>query len=180
MARLFDIVDSEVVLDPIVLAIPAINKIYKKDKTKDKELAINEIKYVVFMVDYRSPYRDLPPDKKEETIRKDIFGEESDWVPLSYIHEAIEKYEQLQQTRHYRMLKALQHTEEQITLYFKSIDLTKTDDFGKPLHNINEIVRNMKEVGAVIKSINSLEKQVETEIQEGKVQGESEIGPYER
>jgi hypothetical protein len=179
MAKLFDIVDTDIVLDPRVIAIPALKAVWDKDKSKGKERAKKELTYVVFMADFHSPYRDLPDANKEETIRKDIFKGE-DWVPLSYVHEAVEKYTELQETRHSRMLKALRHTEEEITYYFKSISLKDTDDFGKPKHNINEIVKNMKEVGGVIKSISMLEKQVESELLEGKVQGESEIGPYER
>ena len=152
MGKLFDIVDTEIVLDPRVIAIPALKKVWDSDKSKGKEKAKKMLTYVAFMVDFHSPYRDLPDDKKEETIRKDVFKDEV-WIPTSIVHEAIEKYEQLQETRHSRMLQALKHTEEEITYYFQSISLKETDDFGKPKYNINEIVKNMKEQSGEIKSI---------------------------
>jgi hypothetical protein len=179
MAKLFDIVDTEIVLNPNVVAIPALKKIWDKDKTKGKDNAKKVLTYITFMSDFNSPYRDIAADKKEETVRLDVFKDEK-WFPTSEVHEAIEKYKELQETRHSKMLEALRHTEEEITYYFRNISLKDTDDLGKPKHNINEIVRNMKEVGGVIKSISILERQVETELQDNKVQGESEIGPYER
>lgn len=178
MAKLFDIVQSKIILDPDVLAIPQIAKVWNRDKSVSKEKAYNEVSYIVFLCAFNSPYRDLSEDVKEKTIIKDVFGTE-DWKPDEVIKKAIDKYEQLQETRHLRMLRSYEHIEDEITAYNNRIDLDAVDDFGKPLYNIKDIVQNAEKIGNIIKSISMLNKQVRSEIEEKSARGQTEIGLYE-
>lgn len=179
MGKLFDIVKNEVQLNPDILAVPIFNSIWSRDKGRGKPMANKELKYIVFLVDYRSPYKDLAANVREKTIRKDIFGPRSKWFPDDIILDAIEKYKQLQKTRHMRLLESVFKTEESITDYFENIDMNKTDDFGKPLYTMENIIRNMEKVGNVILSISKLEKQVQSELADLSVRGGNEIGYYE-
>lgn len=178
MRKLFDIVGTDIILDPRVIAIPDLKVIWDRDKDDEKVMANKELTYITFLCDFLSPYKDLPEEKKESTIRKDIFKNEK-WEPDDKIKSAIKKYNELQDTRHLRMLRSLEHVEDKITEYFNTIDLNETDDWGKPKFNISDIVRNAKEMGNIIKSISILEKQVQLDLQESKIRGDSEIGPYE-
>jgi hypothetical protein len=178
MARLFDIVDAKIEPDPRVIAIPEMKKVWSRDKSKAKETAMREYSYIVFMCDFHSPYKDLANDIKEETILESVFKDKN-WKPDEVVRTAMDVYTKLQETRHLRMLKSYEHIEDEITSYNNSIDLKATDDFGKPLYNIKDIVQSAERIGNIIKSISILEKQVETEIAESNVRGQSEIGAYE-
>lgn len=179
MGKLFDIVKNEVQLNPDILAVPIFNSIWDRDKGRKKPIAHKELKYIVFLCDYRSPYKDISSSKKEDMIRTDIFGKNSKWRPDTEIIEAINKYKTLQKTRHMRLLEATFKTEEEITNYFENIDMTKTDDFGKPLYTMENIIKNMEKVGNVITSISKLEKQVKAEITDFSIRGGNDIGYYE-
>jgi hypothetical protein len=178
MARLFNISGVDIVLDPTILAVPAFKKIWNRDKSKGKEQATLELSYIVFLCDYSSPYKDLHEDIKEQTIIKDLFKKE--WKPDEDVRAAIEKYNQLKETRHLKMLRSYEHIEDQITSYNNRVNLEEKDDFGRLKYDINDIVKSAEKIGSIIKSISILEKQVQTEIAESSnVRGQSEIGPYE-
>lgn len=179
MGKLFDIVKNEIQLTPEVLAVPALYKLWERDKSRNKITAKKELTYVVFLCDFKSPYKDIPYEEKDKIIRSDIFGKRSSWEPDVLVKEALDKYKQLQKTRHMRLLESTFKTEEEITKYFNNIDMTKLDDFGKPIYTMDSIIKNMEKVGSVIKSLTTLEKQVQSEILELSARGGSEIGYYE-
>lgn len=179
MKRLFDIVDSKIVPNSIVIAIPIMKKIWDRDKSKDKELAFKEYSYIVFLCDFHSPYWNISDDIKEGMIRNAVFGN-TKWEPDETIKEAIKVYEELQETRHLKMLKSYQHIEDQITSYNNKVNFEDVDDWGKPKYNIKDIVQSAEKIGNIIKSISLLEKQVQVEITDSmNVRGQTKIGPYE-
>ena len=54
--KLLDLKNSRVVISPEALLIPEFQKIWEKDKSKDKEKALKELSYVYFICDYKSHY----------------------------------------------------------------------------------------------------------------------------
>lgn len=94
MRQLFSIeVDGDVTLqDDTFLLIPELREVYEK-------LGSEYIRYIIFTCDYKSPYRDLLPTKREEQVCDDVFGmpkkkvKELDSILLT---TAKEKYKQLQ------------------------------------------------------------------------------------
>lgn len=180
MAKLFDIDNGRVVLDPKNLAVPIFNKIWKRDKSKTKELATKELTYVVFLCDYQSPYNDYPPIDKEIKLRTEIFSEEDDWEPDELIKEAIQQYEDLQQTTNSRLVKSAKVAAEKLAVYFEKVDFDERDDRGRPIYTAKDVVGNLKQVGEMVKSLISLEKQVQKEqMESSSVRGGGEIGAYE-
>lgn len=177
MARLFDIDRNRIVPDPNILAIPAMKKIWNRDKSKEKETALKELSYIVFMYDFHSPYRDLLQRDKEKTIIQDVFGES--WKPDEIIVNAIKVYKKLQVTPSMRLLETSRNSIDKLSDYFDKIDFNATDDWGKPLYTAQDLVRNVKEVGNIVKSLVNLEKQVKLELEEQSVRGDNEIGYFE-
>lgn len=177
MARLFDIVGKDIVLDPNVLAIPCLQKIWDRDKTVEKLIALKELKFITFLCDYLSPYRDLIDDLKESTIIKDLFTEP--WSPDQDIKEAIIKYRELQQTPNMRLLLSAKRNVDKLSNYFDTIDFNEVDNYGKPKYSAKDLSSNLKDVGQIVKSLSMLEKQVQTELSEKNARGQNEIGPYE-
>jgi len=180
MPKLFDILDNEIKPDRrnMVYAIPVLKKIWSRDKDKSKALAMKELTYVVFLCDYNSPYRDLHEEIKEATIRKDIFKDE-EWVPDSTIEKAIDKYRELRKTKSVVLLENVNHAIDEMSKYFKRINLDEVDYEGKPKYSAKDVASNLKEIGNIVKSLGLLERQVQTEIEESNVRGQSEVGTYE-
>jgi len=170
MKRLFDIVKGKVVLNPATLWIPEFKILWDRDTTEEKITALSEITYIVFLCDYRSPYRDMREDLKEKTVRKDM-SVDSKWKPDKEVIKAKEKYILLQDTANTRLLQAAKVAADKLTDYFTTVDPS----------DANNIVRNLKELGSVVKSLDTLQKQVEKEqLDRESAKGSRDIGHYEK
>lgn len=169
MKRLFDIVNGKVIMNPTALWIPQFKKIWDRDKTKYKNVAVNEISYIVFMYGFHSPYAAYSEGDKEKKILEDFFPGQ-DWKPDQAIKEAIEKYNELQDSVALRALRAAKIGLDKAATYFETVSPDRA----------NEILRNAKELGPTVKSLDMLTKQVEKEqLENSSVRGGEGIGLFE-
>jgi len=168
--RLFDIDKGKVVMNPTSLWIPEFKKLWNRDKSEDKANASAEISYIVFMYDYRSPYRDYSERDREQKVSKDCFPAEPDWVQDAAVKKAVKRFRELQETANSRLLQAAKIAADKLTDYFKNVDSSAA----------SEIVRNLKELGTVVKSLDILEKQVQKEqLEKNSIRGGQEVGLFE-
>lgn len=180
MAKIFDINNGEVILTPEALAIPAFKEIWDSDKTKTKEVAEKEIKFVVFYCDsVKSPYKDYPTDERFNILREDIFGD-SEWLPNKQVKKAIEVYEDLTETTSSRLLKSAKTATEKLARYFEEVDFSQLDNQGKPVYSARELASNLGNVGNIVKSLGALESAVKKEqMESSRVRGGSDINYFE-
>lgn len=178
--KLFDIQAGKVVMNPTILWVPEFRTLWDRDKSKHKEQAVNEISYVVFLHDFRSPYLAYPTNERETRIKKDYF-KSADWQPDDAIKAAIIKYKELQTSPISRLLQSAMDTCDKMTDYFNGIDFKKTDHNGKPIYTLKEVSSVMKDIGDIVSSLESLKDKVEREhMERGSIRGGSGIGMFER
>ena len=77
---LFDYKDYKVVIHPDSIAIPAFKAVWERDKTKAKHRATQELSYIYFVNDFKSPYAIYPHKDRVAKVMGD-FIKESDWKP---------------------------------------------------------------------------------------------------
>lgn len=170
MNRLFDLEKGRVILNPTALFIPEFKKVWSRDKSKDKEIAVKEISYIVFMYSFQSPYQAYSERDREGKILNDYFLELPDWKPDKVVIAAIRKYKELQDSVSLRLLRSTKLALETIESYFET---------ASP-EDISIIVKNAKELGNLVQSLDKLEKQVQKEqLDKASVRGSSEIGLFE-
>lgn len=178
--KLFDIQAGKVVMNPTILWVPEFRTLWDRDKSKHKEQAVNEISYIVFLYDFRSPYMAYPIGERELRIKKDYFKSE-DWVPDEQIKAAVAKYKELQTSPISRLLQSAMDTCDKMTDYFNGIDFKKVDHNGKPIYTLKEVSSVMKDIGDIVSSLESLKDKVEREQTErGSIRGGTGIGMFER
>jgi len=181
MAQIFDISNGEVVLTPEGLSIPSFKRIWDRDKSKDKNRALNEIRYVVFMKDpVRSPYKDIEATRKDVMVKEDIFGD-VEWAPDSFVKEAMADYEELRISTTLRLLRSAKIATEKLANYFEDVDFSLVDpSTGKPVYSARELSSNLGSVGSIIKSLITLEDAAKREMLENShIKGGSEISYFE-
>jgi len=170
MKKLFDIQEGKVVLNPTTLWIPEFKIIWDRDKKKNKDRAIAEISYIVFMYSFQSPYLAYSESERESRIIKDFLKGFENWEPDKIVKAAVKKYNELQDSVSLKLLRSTRIALEKIEEYFR----------GASKEEINTIVKNSKELGNLVQSLDKLERQVQKEqLDSGSIRGNSEIGLFE-
>lgn len=169
--KLFDIEPGgRVVLNPTSLWIPEFRYLWERDKSKDKSQAAKEISYIVFMYDYKSPYQAYSETERERHIIKDYFKEQPEWKPDEAVKAATTRFVEFQDTAALRLLRSTKLALDTINEYFKTAGPDEID----------KIVKNAKELGNLVQSLDKLEQQVQKEqLDKTVVRGNREVGLFE-
>ena len=170
---------GNVIMNPTILWIPEFKALWDRDKTKHKGNAVKEISYIVFLYSFKSPYLAYSEKDRKIKILQDYFDGKK-WEPDELVKAAIKRYNDLQETATTRLLNASLRLCDKVTEYFDSIDFNEKDKLGKPIHSLNDVVKNMKDVGPVVKSLETLKDQVLREqMDKTIIRGGTDIGLFE-
>jgi hypothetical protein len=177
---LFDYKDYKVVISPDAAAIPPFRKIWERDKSKEKHKATQELSYIYFVYDFKSPYNIYPEEDRKIKVNTD-FIKDPDWTPDPEVLVAIDEYKEFQRTYSMRFLESARGLADKLSTYFDEVDFNATDESGKPIYSAKDAVSNLKQVGDVIESLDKVEEKVKKEIDsKAKVRGKKIIRDRER
>jgi len=177
---LFDYQNYMVVLHPDSVVIPPFIDLWERDKTKNKHKATKELSYVYFVCDFKSPYSIYEESGREAKVREDFIKDDK-WKPDAMVLAAMDKYNKFQMTYTMKFLKSARGATEKLQAYFDEVDFHAVDEKGAPIYKATDVVRNLKEVGNVIESLNKVEEKVKKEIDDkAKVKGKKVISDRER
>lgn len=130
-----------------------------------KDLSIEELSYVYFMGDHRSPFATYDWNARMDEVKISIFGEDSTWEPSAKVLTAGKRYEELLENSSIRLLKAARESVHKLEAYFRSVDLMMLDDRGKPIFKAGELVGTLEKMGKVVDGLTRLEDIVKKEEQ---------------
>lgn len=153
--------------------------IWKRDKTKNKEVALTELAYIYFMEDSRSDYQ-IYVDKEERSNQIKIGeGMKESWKPDKMVQDAQVFYSNFKS----ESALLLDDIRTAICTLRKGMitqeELNDIDPEKKPtvLKNYAEVISKLTELAA---KVNDLEKNIAKEaFQSGKVRGSVEKAMYE-
>jgi hypothetical protein len=172
--KLIQLQHNKPIPEPECLTIKAFAKIYDRDRTKGKEVAIQELAYIYFMADYTSIYHAYEPELRDEKIIEDTISIEG-WKPDDDIKEAILKYKELQETPTMGLLRDAKTAIDKIRSYLRNVDI-RLDKTGKISQTL---ISNIKSLGDLVKGLNTLEDQVKKELSDVRIRGGIEAGERE-
>lgn len=165
-------IGSELELSTAVLAFPPFERVLigKKDRT----LAIKEIKYILWLHMWNSPYNVVSPEKREEMIKRDIFGD-TKYELSREAQEAEREYVEIYQTS--EILEMLKSARKGIWYTNKAFDALSLSNMDTDPGKVQDWT---KKLGDMYKSLDTLEKAVKSQVDLGtKVRGGNAINPYE-
>lgn len=166
---LFNIQNNIVQINPDSLALPQMRAIWDRDKNKNKETAYQELSYVYFLADYKSPYNVYPDDIRPLEIQKDFIRNDK-WKPDNLVLEAVLKYKEMQETPAIKLLNAARAGVHKVTKYLNDKDMDQKN-YSKEL----------EKVGNIIESLDKLEEKVKKDIRiSEKIRGGGSVHDRER
>tara|TARA_R110000824_G_scaffold215645_1_gene402202 strand:- start:1015 stop:1536 length:522 start_codon:yes stop_codon:yes gene_type:complete len=153
--------------------------VYALSIVEFKKLTTQELAFVYFMVDHKSPFSIYEWDQRIIEVKNSIFGEKIKWTMSTVLLTACTKYEKLIETSAVRLLKAARESIVKLEKYFRNIDLHLMDDNGKPIFHAKDLIANLSNMGKVVDGLTRLEEIVRKEEQAANTnRGGIEVNKY--
>lgn len=165
--------------EPEILTLKVFKKLFTRDKTKDKSKFLQELGYIYFMLDPRSDYMYITDE--DERSKAIIIGEglSDTWKVDSILQDAMDYYKSFRPTSAL-LLEDTRVAVDKLREALRSINITETDDKGRPIYTLNTIVATIKQVPSLVKDLDDAEKAISKEIvQNDKIRGSVEKTMYE-
>ena len=160
-------------------ALATFKAIWKRDKSKGKDRAIQELAYIYFMEDSRSDYQ-IYIDKEERSEQIKVGeGLPEGWKPDKLVLDAQEFYASFK-TEPELLLEDTMVAITKLREYIKAIDLNAVDDKGKPIYTLNTYTATIKQIPELITSLDAAEKAIAKEkVSTDKVRGSVDKAMFE-
>ena len=169
---MFDIKGDKISLSTADLAIPRFKDHY--NSAEDKQQALKEIEYVVWLYRWNTPYEAYPQKESPSIVAKDVFKDEH-YKPSEAVKYLAQRFIEFQETPGTRLLTASQTAAEGL--------IAALNDYSTGLMDIDtaiKVTRILKDVGNIVKSLDIAMKQAKAEqVESGRVKGGGIIGLYE-
>ena len=165
--------------EPEILTLKVFKRLFTRDKTKDKSKFLQELGYIYFMLDPRSDYMYITD--KDERSKAIIIGEglSDTWKVDSILQDAMDYYKSFRPTSAL-LLEDTRVAVDKLREALRSINITETDDKGRPIYTLNTIVATIKQVPSLVKDLDDAERAISKEIvQNDKIRGSVEKAMYE-
>jgi len=176
MKNLLEIKNGLLTISPEALMIKEFKKIWNRDRSNKKDKALKELAYIYHVTDYQSVYRNFHIDTRESKIILDIFDDRQ-WKPDNEIHEALNKYMDLQTTLSMQLLNDVELGLTKLRDYFKDVDFADDDTNGMAAKNF---IANVKAMGELVKGMKTLKDEVEKELTDNmQLRGRDQIASRE-
>ena len=181
--KLFEFKDWTLSVREEAWGLSPFKKILKRDKSRDKAMALKEMLFIYYYSDIKSDYSIITNELiKTEEIKKDV-GLPEDWKIDSTMKEAIDFYESRSITTIGKLYRDALKAANDVSDYLRNTDiiLAERDDRGKPVTTVNVITAAINQVNKLMKDLKAAEKEVVKEQQEleGRMKGSKTMSIYE-
>lgn len=177
--KLFKYEGYKITISEEALLLKPFKVIWKRDKTQNKEKALMELGFIYFFCDIRSDYQYLVDEEVRKESIKEGEGLPKDWEPDEVVLKAMEFYNTFKPTSAL-LLEDTRFAVDKLRKLLRDIDLTQTDDKGKPIYTLNTVTATIKQVPSLVRDLDEAERSIAKEIaQSDKVRGAQTKSIYE-
>lgn len=159
----------KVVIEPELLVLKPFKQIWTRDRTINKDRALAEIAFIYFMADPRSDYQYLVDDKERMEAIKEGEGLPPKWQPDRIVTEAMDFY------MSFKPISALllEDTRFMVDKYRKRLKAQEFDDLE--IKDLKEVGALIKQIPPLVKDLDEAEKALNSEMKSsGKMRGSGE------
>ena len=178
----FTLHDGVLTVDDNLWGLEKFKKILKRDKSRNKDLALKEMLFIYYYCDIKSDYLIIDPKFRKEEIIKDI-ELPKDWKIDSTIQDAINFYEERSLTVIGKLYRNALQAANDISEYLANTRelLEERDKNDKPVTTLQTIVGGISKIKTVMQDLKAAEKElIKEKIEtEGKMKGQQAMGLFE-
>ena len=164
----------KVKVSPEALALKPFKALWTRDRTRDKNKALDEFAYIYFYADPRSEYQYIVDDDDRNKAVKEGLGFPDKWKPDKEVRAAIELYSSFTTTAAL-LLQDTRYAVDKLRILLRDIDLDAKDKNGKPIYTLNVITATIKQVPGLVRDLDNAEKMLNEQLRET----ESAVGSSE-
>ena len=163
MIKLFKFEGYTVTIEPEALLLSPFKAIWDRDKSKDKNLAMQELGFIYFMGDPRSDYQYIVDE--QERVKEIIKGQgmPAKWKPDNVIKRALEFYNSFKPASA-GLLEDTRVAVDKLRKLLRDIDLSETDSNGKPIYTLSNITTTIKQIPGLVKDLDEAERTLSKDI----------------
>jgi hypothetical protein len=183
--NLFELVENKLQIQPEAYALLPFKKLWDRDKSKDKKVALEELAYVYYISDYLSDFSDIIDEDEQIKEVKKYCITDSKWIADKEVLKAVEFYKSRQETTALIMFENARHGINKLSIYMRDINFNETDMNEKtgeirPKHDIKKFADTVRQIPSILESLKQLENAVKKEREAEKgLRGGREKSPYE-
>ena len=178
----FTLRDGILTVDDNLWGLEKFKKILKRDKSRNKDLALKEMLFIYYYTDIKSDYLIIDIKLRTNEIIKDIQLPDN-WKIDSIMEDAINFYEERSLTVIGKLYKNALLAANDISEYLTKTKelLEERDDRGKPVTTLTTIVGGISKIKVVMQDLKAAEKElIKEKIEtEGKMKGQQQMGLFE-
>lgn len=164
----------KVVIEPELLTLKPFKRIWDRDRTINKDKAIAEIAFIYFMTDPRSDYQYLTDEDERKEAIKEGEGLPPKWEPDKIVQEAMAFYNSFKPTS----ALLLDDTRLMVDKYRKRLREQEFD--GLEVKELKELGALIKQIPSLVKDLDEAEKALTSEMRNaGKMRGQGEKTIFE-
>lgn len=163
--KLVRVENFQIVFEDELLLLKPFRQLYKSDKNRDKKGFMDFLTLVYFTYDPRSDYSYIV--NEDDRLKEVCETNGIDITKFSDLQkECIELYKKLTTTISQELLRSTKIAIDKVREFLETLDLTATDDKGKPLYTINSVTTAIRQIPQLAKDVMDAEKAVAKEVQE--------------
>lgn len=174
MIKLFKYEGYKIVISEEAFSLKPFRQIWQRDKTVNKDKAIMELGFIYFFCDPRSDYQYLVDDKERMEAIKEGEGLPPKWQPDKIVTEAMNFY------MSFKPISALllEDTRFMVDKYRKRLKAQEFDDLE--IKDLKEVGALIKQIPPLVKDLDEAEKALNSEMKSsGKMRGSGEKTIFE-
>jgi hypothetical protein len=178
----FTLREGVLTVDDNLWGLEPFRKILKRDKSRNKDLALKEMLFIYYYTDIKSDYLIIDIKFRTEEIIKDLQLPDN-WKIDSVMQDAINFYEERSLTVIGKLYKNALLAANDISEYLTKTKelLEERDDRNKPVTTLTTIVGGISKIKVVMQDLKAAEKElIKEKIEtEGRMKGQQQMGMFE-
>lgn len=174
MIKLFRYEGYKIIISEEAFALKPFRQIWQRDRTVNKDKATMELGFIYFFCDPRSDYQYLVDEKERLKAIKEGEGLPPKWEPDKIVQEAMDFYNSFKPTS----ALLLDDTRLMVDKYRKRLREQEFD--GLEVKELKELGALIKQIPSLVKDLDEAEKALASEIKNtGKMRGSGEKTIFE-